>query len=241
MTIFENVQRMAAEQGMSLLELNDKAGLGKFSIYNWRKNKPNLANLQKVAKALNTTVNELTHSTEHNARIVDNSLKVIANNKKQFSQIISIYPFGSSPANTKISDPNRNVDESLSSNYQLRVPLIKKEIQGDFLFDKINIVRYVDLTFNHKPNGLLFMFKIEDESAQPTIPKNSYLTINLNTKVKDGDIGAAIVNQKVEIGRVKFIKNIPCIIPENIQYSPFALSEQDEVLGKVIHFEYDIN
>lgn len=242
MTIFENVQKMAAEQGMSLLELNDKAGLGKFSIYNWRKNKPNLANLQKVAKALNTTVNELTNSKDkdHDVTIVDNSLKVISNSKKQISQIIGIYPFGSSPANTKIADPNRNIDESLSSNYQLRVPLIKKTIKGDFLFDQANIVRYVDLTFNRKPNGLLFMFKISDDSVQPTIPKDSFLTVNLNIKVKDGDIGAVLVDRKIMIGRVKFIKKIPCIIPDNIQYSPFALGEDDEVLGKVIHFEANL-
>lgn len=240
MTIFENVQRMAAEQGMSLLELNDKAGLGKFSIYNWRKNKPNLANLQKVAKALNTTVNELTHTKDHDAQIIDNSLKIIANNRKQLSQIISIYPFGANPSSGKIEDPNRDVNQDLSNNYQLRIPLIKKEIQGDFLFDKNNIVSYVDLTFNHKPNGLLFMFRVSDESAQPTIPKGSYITINLNTKVKDGDIGAVLVNRKIKIGRVKFIKKIPCIIPDNIQFSPFALSGDDEVLGKVIHFEANL-
>lgn len=240
MTLFENVQKMAAEQGMSLLELNDRAGLGKFSIYNWRKNEPNLANLQKVARVLNTNVSELTSTKKLDASIIDNSLKIIANNRKQLSQIIGIYPYGSNPSNAKIEDPNRDVDVNQSSNYQLRVPLIKSKIKGDYLFDKVNVVNFVDLTFNHKPDGLLFMFKIDDDSAQPTIPKGSFLTINLNTKLKDGDIGAVLVDRKIKIGRVKFIKKIPCIIPNNIRYSPFALSEKDIVLGKVIHFEANL-
>lgn len=63
MTLFDNIRKMASEQGMSLLELNDKAGLGKYSIYSWREKNPTIGNLEKVANVLHTPIDSLLDST----------------------------------------------------------------------------------------------------------------------------------------------------------------------------------
>ncbi|AXX64400.1 XRE family transcriptional regulator [Bombilactobacillus bombi] len=59
MTTFEKIKTLAKMQGLSLTQLNDKAGLGKNSIYHWKTKQPNIENLQKVAKILHVSVDQL--------------------------------------------------------------------------------------------------------------------------------------------------------------------------------------
>ena len=56
MTTFEIIKKVAKEHGYSLSELNDKAGLGKGTIYNWKRIKPTGVNLEKIAKVLGVSV-----------------------------------------------------------------------------------------------------------------------------------------------------------------------------------------
>ena len=60
MTTFDNIKKLAKEHGMSLAELNDKAGLGKRTIYRWRTDNPSYTSLAKVAKVLGVTPDQLT-------------------------------------------------------------------------------------------------------------------------------------------------------------------------------------
>ncbi len=60
MTTFDNIKKLAKEHGMSLAELNDKAGLGKRTIYRWRTDSPSYTSLAKVAKVLGVTPDQLT-------------------------------------------------------------------------------------------------------------------------------------------------------------------------------------
>ena len=59
MTVFERIKETAKRKGLSLVELNDKAGLGKNSIYTWKRVKPGAASLDKVAKVLGVTTDYL--------------------------------------------------------------------------------------------------------------------------------------------------------------------------------------
>ena len=60
MTTFDNIKKLAKEHGMSWAELNDKAGLGKRTIYRWRTDNPSYTSLAKVAKVLGVTPDQLT-------------------------------------------------------------------------------------------------------------------------------------------------------------------------------------
>lgn len=65
MTLFERVKKTAKERGLSLLQLNEKAKLGKNAIYKWSKQKPSTENLQKVATVLHVSVDYLLGRTDN--------------------------------------------------------------------------------------------------------------------------------------------------------------------------------
>lgn len=72
MTLFDRVKKIAKDRGLSLLQLNESAGLGKNAIYKWKKQKPSMENLQKVAKALHVSVDDLLDTeTQHEQKSVD--------------------------------------------------------------------------------------------------------------------------------------------------------------------------
>lgn len=66
MTIFERTKSLARKKGLSLAALNDKAGLGKNTIYTWKRVKPGTEALDKVAKVLNVSTDYLLGNNEDN-------------------------------------------------------------------------------------------------------------------------------------------------------------------------------
>ena len=60
---FERAKELARKRKMSLLEVNDKAELGKRSIYNWKNRKPGIMALGAVAKVLHTSTDYLSGIT----------------------------------------------------------------------------------------------------------------------------------------------------------------------------------
>lgn len=61
---FERTKNLAKEKKISLREVNDKAKLGKNSIYKWKTNKPGTEALTAVAKILGTTTDYLNGLTD---------------------------------------------------------------------------------------------------------------------------------------------------------------------------------
>jgi len=73
---FERTKELAKKRKMSLLEVNDKAGLGKRSIYNWKSRKPGIMALGAVAKVLHTSVDYLSGITNDPAPSVQNTVNL---------------------------------------------------------------------------------------------------------------------------------------------------------------------
>ncbi|MCJ8184773.1 helix-turn-helix domain-containing protein [Lactiplantibacillus pentosus] len=63
MTVFERVKKLAKKNKISLLQLNDRAGLGKNAIYKWKTQNPSTENLQKVASVLGVSTDYLLGNT----------------------------------------------------------------------------------------------------------------------------------------------------------------------------------
>lgn len=57
--IYENVVKIATKKGMSLAEVEEKAGLGQSAISKWKKSTPTVRSLKKVADALGCSVSTL--------------------------------------------------------------------------------------------------------------------------------------------------------------------------------------
>ena len=73
---FERTKELAKKRKMSLLEVNDKAGLGKRSIYNWKSRKPGIMALGAVAKVLHTSVDYLSGITDDPAPSVQDTVNL---------------------------------------------------------------------------------------------------------------------------------------------------------------------
>lgn len=59
MNTFDNIKTIAAERGMTIKRLAEKAGIGENSIYRWKRTNPSTKSLEKVAKVLNVEVSDL--------------------------------------------------------------------------------------------------------------------------------------------------------------------------------------
>lgn len=73
MTLFDRVKEISKQKGYTLTELADKAGIGEKSMYTWKPSEkfpngvtPKRATLEKVAKALNVSVDYLLGSEDTN-------------------------------------------------------------------------------------------------------------------------------------------------------------------------------
>lgn len=62
--VFDNIKKYAKMRGMSLSEVNDKAGLKTNIIYSWKKKEPSINKIESVARVLGVTVDELLDNKE---------------------------------------------------------------------------------------------------------------------------------------------------------------------------------
>ena len=65
MIAFERIKKLAKEQHLSLVEVNDKAKLGTRTIYHWKNKQPSVASLTAVANVLHTTTDYLNGLTDN--------------------------------------------------------------------------------------------------------------------------------------------------------------------------------
>ena len=64
MTTFDRVKFLADKQKISMVELEERLGFGRNSLYSWKKKTPNGASLEKVADYFNVSVDYLLGRTE---------------------------------------------------------------------------------------------------------------------------------------------------------------------------------
>lgn len=65
MIAFERIKKLAKEQHLSLIEVNDRANLGTRTIYHWKNKEPSNNNLAAVANVLHTTTDYLNGNTDN--------------------------------------------------------------------------------------------------------------------------------------------------------------------------------
>lgn len=59
MTVFDRVKLLANKQGISIVELEEKLGFGRNSLYSWKTKTPNGDRLTKVADYFGVTIDYL--------------------------------------------------------------------------------------------------------------------------------------------------------------------------------------
>ncbi|MFJ7756281.1 helix-turn-helix domain-containing protein [Peribacillus muralis] len=64
MTVFDRVKKLCEEQKITIVELEEKMGFGRNSLYSWKKKTPKGSNLLKVAEFFNTSTDYLLGRTD---------------------------------------------------------------------------------------------------------------------------------------------------------------------------------
>ena len=64
MPMFDRIKETAKKRGLSLAQLNEKAGMKQNIIYSWKKKKPSAEKLESVAEVLNVSVDYLLGKTD---------------------------------------------------------------------------------------------------------------------------------------------------------------------------------
>lgn len=59
MTVFDRIKKLADKQQISIVELEERLGFGRNSLYSWKKKMPNSGNLEKVADYFGVTTDYL--------------------------------------------------------------------------------------------------------------------------------------------------------------------------------------
>ena len=67
MTVLDRIKKVSKKRGFSLTQVNDKANLGKNTIYSWKTKEPSINNLKAVADVLNVSVDYLLGKTDDNS------------------------------------------------------------------------------------------------------------------------------------------------------------------------------
>jgi transcriptional regulator with XRE-family HTH domain len=65
MTTFVRVKELCKERGITIVDLEEKVGFGRNSIYSWKKNKPSSDKLEKVADFFNVSTDYLLGRTDN--------------------------------------------------------------------------------------------------------------------------------------------------------------------------------
>ncbi|MEK5039015.1 helix-turn-helix domain-containing protein [Sporosarcina sp. FSL K6-3457] len=88
MTTFERVKELCSEYGITIVQLEEKVGFGRNSMYSWKKNKPSSEKLEKVADYFNVSTDYLLGRTDkkrHN-NLTEKDEKDIAKRLEDFKR-----------------------------------------------------------------------------------------------------------------------------------------------------------
>ena len=93
MNVFENIKAIAAEKGLTVKHIAEKAGIGENTIYRWKTTKPSTKSLEKVANVLGVQVADLliTKKDDADLQAIQRKAKELSpEDKKRLLKLIEI-------------------------------------------------------------------------------------------------------------------------------------------------------
>lgn len=97
MSVLNRIREISKDRGLTLKEVARKAGIGENSIYKWKTASPSTKSLEKVAKALGVTVEDLMSDSDDKQtpeyRAIQRKAKELSpvNQKKLLDMIETIF------------------------------------------------------------------------------------------------------------------------------------------------------
>lgn len=126
----------------------------------------------------------------------------------------------------------------------IQIPIIGTIACGDPITAEENITGYIKESKANLPSGNLFALRVEGDSMEPTIPDGSVVTIREQPSFENGEIVAVLVNGDTEatLKRIKFQGDLLILVPDNNQYQPVVVTEENSVriIGKAVRFSQNL-
>jgi len=218
MTIFDRIKELADEKGLSIIKLQQMAGLSKGAIQQWKDNKhaPSIENLTKVAKTLNVSVEYLTGDSQYRNQ------NDMINHFMQTTDQDEL-------ARTSTMIPVQDIVRAGIPNHELDMPSPE---------DVLDYVPYPE-----NAHGKLYACKIKGNSMSPRIQDGDVVIFRLQPDAENGDIVIAKVNGDDACCK-RLIKNKDTITLQSLNpdYAPMTFNRDEidqkpvTIIGKVIQF-----
>ena len=125
-----------------------------------------------------------------------------------------------------------------SENY---IPLYSRISAGIGVFTDDEPVDYISIP-GVRNIETLFAVNVKGDSMEPTIKNSSIILCRKGVEVRNGEIGAFIVNEESYVKRLKITGNYIALISDNPNYQPIYIGPGEEfnVVGKVLKVVNDI-
>lgn len=189
------------------------------------KNPPSEEILDKMAQTFNLSEKETRDfkylaAVERTPAIILEELKKLARIEKSIEQPVVSYDF---------KDMENYIP--LYSRISAGIGVVTDEAPVDFI--SIPGVRNIET---------LFAVNVRGDSMEPTIKDSSIILCRKGVEVRNGEIGAFIVNDESYVKRLKVTGNYIALISDNPNYQPIYIGPGEEfrVVGKVLKVINDI-
>lgn len=134
----------------------------------------------------------------------------------------------------------RKVIKDISNNNTL-IPLFSRISAGVGLITDEEPTDFISLPGIRNADNV-FAINVKGDSMEPTIKNQSIILCRQGEELKDGEVGAFLVNGESFVKRIKVTKNFFALLSDNPNYQPIYVYPQDEfkIIGKVLKVINDV-
>lgn len=134
----------------------------------------------------------------------------------------------------------RKVIKDISNNNTL-IPLFSRISAGVGLITDEEPTDFISLPGIRNADNV-FAINVKGDSMEPTIKNQSIILCRQGEELKDGEVGAFLVNGESFVKRIKVTKNFFALLSDNPNYRPIYVYPEDEfkVIGKVLKVINDV-
>lgn len=134
----------------------------------------------------------------------------------------------------------RRVIKDISNNNTL-IPLFSRISAGVGAITDEEPIDFISLP-GIRPSDSTFAIKVKGDSMEPTIKDQSIILCKQSNDLKNGEVGAFLVNGESYVKRIKVASNFYALLSDNPNYQPIYVYPEDEfkVIGKVLKVINDV-
>ena len=128
-----------------------------------------------------------------------------------------------------------------NKNLNNKIPILGEIAAGSLLMAEENVIGSVSYPYADDKSDLFALSVSGDSMVDEGIYAKDLVIINKNEPIKNGDIGAFLINNTE--GTIKFLKNIQgkqYLVPANKNYEKIQVNENIQPIGKVVSLIRDM-